>query len=72
MHQEEMNLWLLTWEVWGKVKFGSTGIASDDIGVYAPKEIAADAVTPARFGPSSANSDVDTQLNNGTTFRGLG
>lgn len=65
MHQKEMNLWLSTWEVWGKVKFGSMGRALEGTGVYAPMEIAMDAVIPARFGPSNANSDVDTPLNNG-------
>lgn len=69
MHLKAMSLWLWTWEVWGRVKYGSMGKALEDTGLLMLTVIAVHAVILVLSGLRiSANLVVTIQLNNGTNF----
>lgn len=73
MNQMEMSPWLWTWVVWGRVKYGSTGRASEDTGLFMLMAIVVHARILVHLGLRNANLVVSIQLNNGTNFfHGLG
>lgn len=65
MHQKEMILWHWTSVVWEKVKSGSMARALEDIGLFMPKVIVANAVIRGHTDNGNVNLDVASQLKDG-------
>lgn len=62
-----MSPWPWTWAVWERVKYGSMGRASEDIGPLMLVAIAVTAIMLAHFGLKSASLAAANQLNDGIT-----
>lgn len=65
MHQKEMTPWHWTWVAWERVKYGSMGIALEDIGLLLLMETAVDAVILLHSGLQDAKLVAASQLKNG-------